>query len=168
MDSPLKGTLKLDDETVAAYQRQEALLIEALRRTQAILAILGRTTTPPGVTIEPPPPLLDTITAFLRDRGEPTRQSEIIATVGGERAKRYPEKLRPFGDVLKSLQYHDKHDGEIVCVEWQKGVLKRGTMQQRPRQPRAIGGKRDHADDYLEPDNLFWFRELIGTTARKP
>jgi hypothetical protein len=163
-----KAAGNLDEETIAAYQRMEALLIDALRRTQAVLAILGRKTAPESTPVTTPTPLLDSITALLRERGEPTLQSDIIATVGGQRARLYPEKLRPFGDVLKSLQYHDKHNGEIVCVEWSGEQLKQGTMKQRPHAPRAIGGRKDCAEDYLTPDNLFWFRDRIEDMKRNP
>lgn len=164
----IRAIESLDEETVEAYERMEALLLDALRRTQALLAVLGRKNSIHQPTIIlPPSSLLDSIRAFLRQRGNPTKQSDIIATVGGQRERMYPELLRPYGDVLKSLAYHDKHDGEIVCVKWHGTELRRADMQRRPRQPRMIGGRKDSAKDYLEPENIFWFRDEIAT-ARLP
>jgi len=160
---------KLDEETRAKYEALEVALLTELQRLQAVLAALGR---PP--MLEPklkpadePSPILDGIRGYLRTRGGPAPVPDIIRAVGGARAAAYPNLWRPYGDIWKSLQYHDKHNGEVVAVTWEGDHLKRGKLLARPHKPRNMGGRIDRAEDYAEPQTLFWFRDEIKTFKKQ-
>jgi len=152
--------------TLAQYRKLHQKLIEVLRVTEQVLAALGE---PAKVQVvsAPPPPLIDTIAHFLRTRGAPAYQSDIISTLGKQRHRDYPELMRPYGDVWKSLQHHHKHNGPVCCVERVGDKLKRGEIQERKKPPRAIGARVDEPGFYAEPDNLFWLAAEVKSYSRK-
>jgi hypothetical protein len=152
--------------TLAQYKKLHAKLIEVLRITEAVLVALGERSTIQIVST-PPPPMIDTIVSFLHTRGAPAYQSEIVSTLGKQRHRDYPELLRPYGDVWKSLQHHHRHNGPVCCVEHANDKLKRADIQERKKPPRAIGGRIDDARFYCDPDNLFWLRDEMKAWSRK-
>jgi hypothetical protein len=154
--NPLK---RADAETLKKYRELEARLLDDLARIRAVLRALGYVS--PVKDLNAMTPIIDDVRTYLRERGEPVCSSEIIRDVGERRKKRYPGLLRPFGDIWKSLQFHDKHEREIVCVEFRGKVVKRSKLKKRPKQRAQPGGKTDSADFYKEPNNLFWFLDEI-------
>ena len=165
-DDLLAAERKLTVEIRAKCEALEQQLLSALRRLQGIIAATGR-----PFELEPKlkgrgerPRTSECIRDYLRSRSGPTSGYEIIRAVGTILAREYPQLFRPFGIVWKSLRYHDKHNGEVVCVTWVGDRLKRGKLQARPSKPRNIGV--DQAEDYAEPLNLFWFRAEIKTYRR--
>jgi hypothetical protein len=171
--NPILAKRQLDEETLAAYEELKAALLQSLREIKVSIAHLRKQVGPrhaqvikQSVKLAEPTPIIEGVREFLRMRGEPSYQSEIIEAVGSARAEKYPKLLRPYGDVWKSLQYHDRADEDIVCVEWNSVHLIRGKLQGRPRAPITPGGKTDSPAYYREPNNLFWFKAEIGMKRR--
>jgi hypothetical protein len=162
MDDLTKDVKQTEAATLKQFRDLESRLLDDLARVRAVLRALGGTTKAADVG---PTPIIDDVRTYLRERGEPTCSAEIIRDVGERRRKRYPLLLRPFGDIWKSLQFHDKHDREIVCVEVKGKVIRRGKLKQRPKQRAQPGGKTDSAELYAEPNNLFWFRDEIKRSS---
>jgi hypothetical protein len=170
MDSnPRSAKRELDKETVERYERIYQELLEELRSVQAILAAFGKRNAASETRLKPSvtAPIIYDLREYLRERGEPCHQSEIIRAVGDQRHKKYPTLLRPWGDVWKSLEYHNRNRNEIVCVEWQGEKLRLAKLKEKPRQPRVVGGKEDSPEFYSKPDNLFWFSEQIAKMTKR-
>lgn len=163
MDDLIGDVKRTEAQTLKTYRELESNLLDSLSRVRAVLRALGdQSHTKEGI----PGPIIDDVRAYLRDRSEPVHASEIIRAVGDRRKKRFPQLLRPYGDVWKSLQFHDRHDREIVCVErTASGKLRRGKLKQRAKR-RSNGNKRDSAEFYNEQNNLFWFRDEIGSSSK--
>jgi hypothetical protein len=157
---------ELDEKTLAEYRNLEARFIDALTSIRATILVLSSNFTGNrAVRDSLPTPIIDDVREFLRAAGKPTLASEIISFVGESRKQRYPDLLRPFGDIWKSLQFHNKHDKEIVCVEVKAGKIVRAKLQQRAK-TRGFPGGKDAADHYREPKNLFWFFSDIGKNVK--
>ena len=148
----------LHEETRSKYLRLEEELLKELAKVKAILADLGEDPEEEVSAAGVVPPIFD-IQQYLEERGEPCLQYDIIKTVGDRRKQAYPHLRHPYGDVWKSLEYHNRYDREVVCVEKSGGKIVRGTLKPKPRIPRIKGGGIDRADFYRTPDNLFWFRD---------
>lgn len=148
---------KLDKRTAEDYKKLEAILIHQLDKVQAILKSLGMPLGRLGQNRLPPKPLGD-IVEFLEAKGAPQPQYEIIQTVGKKRLEARPTLTKPYEDIWKSLEYHDKHNGEVVCVEWKGKRLVRAALKPLPP---SGGRRRDDPESYREPGNLFWFRDRI-------
>lgn len=111
--------------------------------------------------------MIEDLRAFLRHYARPAHQYDIIRSVGEIRRKRYPDLLRPYNDVWKSLQYHNQHKQEIIVVDWVGERLRPAKLKMRPKAKRVVGGQEDSAEFYRSPDNLFWFIDEIKTFRGK-
>lgn len=143
---------KFDRELFAAVERLREELIDRLKWTERVLDVLGRPVSRPiGTGI--PPPVLDAIRNFLRNAGSPQPAARIVHAVGEQRHRDFPELTRPFADVSKSLQYHDRTHGEIVCVQWEGDRLVRAGLKIKFTPSSRRG----------QLDGLIWFRDEIRT-----
>jgi hypothetical protein len=145
------------EETRAKYERYEAELMRELEKVRAVLKALG------GASEDAPIPKvgataqIDDITDFLKQKGAPAHQYEIISKVGDKRTQEYPHMKKVYEKLWKSLEYHNREDSEVVCVEWRESKLVRGELKKKLRKPR-IKGAANRPEYYREPENLFWLK----------
>jgi hypothetical protein len=134
----------LQDETRDKYLRLKADLLQELDRAkERLLKELARVEGEIDVlrgggqeddevpTAGVIPPIYD-IQEYLKAEGQPRHQKNIIKAVGDKRKEIYPHLRHPYADVWKSLEYHNRHDMGVVCVEVKGG-------QDRPDQAEGQG-----------------------------
>jgi hypothetical protein len=160
---------RVDEETIGKYEEIERQLLVELQQVRAVLSALGRPANhePKLLQALNRVPTYDSIRDFLREDATPRLQSDIVREVGARRKALYPDIRKPYGDVWRSLVFRDRHDKQIVCVEWHGKQLRRGRLKQRPKPKRVPGGAEDCAELYAEPDNLFWFKDEIAGYGHK-
>jgi hypothetical protein len=169
-----KGVSELQERTLAAYKKAEAGLLEQLRQIRAVLAALGEPTQDPSEQEEQQPirktgtlPPMYHIMEYLRERGKRASQSDIIRAVGQRRATEYPWLTKPYFNVWKSLEYHDRHDRKVVCVRMDGDKIVRTELVPKPKNPRVKGGSVDRPEFYEGPANLFYFRPAVEPKQRR-
>lgn len=164
---------QFDKRAIAEYERLYQELLEELERVAKILGAFHKYTNNSSaakkVRLKPTiaAPIIHDLLAFLRERGAPTYQAEIITHLGNERHKKYPVLTSPWADVWKSLEYQARNNAEIVPVEWRGNHLVQVKLKPKPRKPRLAGGLADGPELYETPDNLFWFKSELKSARRK-
>jgi hypothetical protein len=164
-DDLIKNADKLNGQTRAAYKAVESKLDERLKLVRNVLEALGpggeaesRGASIPKAGALPP---IYMIREYLKECGKPASQSDIVRGVGERRAEKYPHLSRPYGDVWKSLEYHDRHNRDVVCVKQDGERIVRAELVPKDRHPRVKGGAGDRPEFYDGP-NVFWFRAEIS------
>jgi hypothetical protein len=159
----IDGAKELHEKTRSAYTLFESQLAEELERVRVVLAALGarvpakqqdETASIPLAGALPP---IYMIREYLKECGKPASQGDIVRAVGERRAAKYPHLSRPYGDVWKSLEYHDRHNRDVVCVKHEGDLIVPTKLISKPRHPRVKGGAGDHPEFYEGP-NLFYFK----------
>lgn len=157
-DDKIDETRKIREEACARLDAREAVLLKELEELRATRRKLGDEHVPKTRAI---PPIID-IEEFLKERGEPTLQGEIVTTVGDRRKARYPHMQRVYFNVWKSLRTNDRLGTRVFAVKkMEDGKIVRTEMEVLPEQPRRNGKTPNIPDPYLLPANLFWFKPRL-------
>jgi hypothetical protein len=153
----------LFEKTRQEYEAAERRLSDRLSIVRDVLARLGNSGVKGdgGITeCGALPPSVD-IRRFLSERGRPAHQAEIVRVVGDLRKAEYPHLRRPYSDVWKSLEYHNRHNLDVVCVKQEGNRWVRAKLTPKRRFPRVKGGSPDRPEWYEGSANYFWFKDKL-------